>query len=85
MAQSAASGKVGEKPGIRKRLKEGKSGKYRQAVERPNDADREAQRESTTHQLRVIGVVWVTLADASIVVRLLHFYLSHPRCGKIEI
>jgi hypothetical protein len=45
MAQSAALGKVGEKPGIRKRLKEGKSGKYRQAVERPNDADREAQVE----------------------------------------
>ena len=45
MAQSATSGKVGEKLGIRKRLKEGKSGKYRRSVERPNDADREAQVE----------------------------------------
>src|SRR5438477_127612 len=45
MAKSSVSGKVGEKPGIRKRLKEGKSGKYRQAVERPNDADREGQVE----------------------------------------
>ena len=39
------SGSIGEQPGIRKRLKEGKSGKYRQAVERPNDAEREAQVE----------------------------------------
>jgi hypothetical protein len=45
MAKPTVSGKVGEKPGIRKRLKEGKSGKYRQAVERPTDADREAQVE----------------------------------------
>ena len=45
MAQSAASGKAGGKPGIRKRLKEGKAGKYRQAVERPNDVDRAAQVE----------------------------------------
>lgn len=44
-ARAGLSGKVGEKPGIRKRLKEGKSGKYRQAVERPSDADREAQVE----------------------------------------
>lgn len=52
MARSAASGKVGEKPGIRKRLKEGKSGKYRQAVERVNDADREAQMEQWKATLR---------------------------------
>ena len=45
MAHSAASGKVGDKPGIRKRLKEGRSGRYRQAIERPNDADRNAQVE----------------------------------------
>jgi hypothetical protein len=44
-ARAGSSGKVGEKPGIRKRLKEGKSGKYRQAVQRANDADREAQME----------------------------------------
>src|SRR5512135_2013856 len=48
MAQSPrgrSTGKVGQKPGIRKRLQEGKSGKYRQAVERPDDSDREAQVE----------------------------------------
>lgn len=44
-SRARSSGKSGEKQGIRKRLKEGKSGKYRQAVERPNDADREAQVE----------------------------------------
>ena len=45
MARSAASEKVGDKPGIRKRLKAGKAGKYRQTVERLNDADRAAQVE----------------------------------------
>ncbi len=45
MAQSAKSGKFGQKPGIRKRLKAGRAGNYRQAVERPNDADRLARIE----------------------------------------
>jgi hypothetical protein len=44
-ARTGSSGKVGEKPGIRKRLKEGKFGKYRRAIERPNDADRDARME----------------------------------------
>ena len=45
MAQSAKSGKFGQKPGIRKRLKAGRAGNYRQAIERPNDADRLARIE----------------------------------------
>lgn len=55
MARSARADsleKVGKKPGIRKRLKEGKSGKYRQAVDRPNDADREARVERWKATLR---------------------------------
>lgn len=55
MARSArreVSGSLGEKPGIRKRLKEGKSGKHRQAVERPNDAERKTQLEQWRAALR---------------------------------
>ena len=43
--QHQVPGDVGDKPGIRKRLKQGKSGKFRQAVERPNDPERDAQLE----------------------------------------
>lgn len=52
MAQSAGLEKSGKKLGIRKRLKAGKSGKYRQAVERPSDAKREAQLEQWKAVLR---------------------------------
>lgn len=52
MAQSGNSRKAGQKPGIRRRLKEGKAGKYRQAVERPNDADRQSRVEQWKAAIR---------------------------------
>lgn len=52
MAASAAAGSDKERAGIRKRLKEGKSGKYRRPIERLNDADRGARVEELKALLR---------------------------------